>query len=515
MRWLFDRFVFFRCRLCWHVTAAVFFSVLAVESALLAFSYHVERQNWVKASRAAAEDVLNGLLDGLPAGLPIGQVIAKTNGLIGFAHIRRIALLGADGKSLTAVRPAGRTRPKELPKELNVRLRVHYGPVRVAVVSLRLAEPSILFNRNFWRLVRFLALGSLVVTAATMLVLRFLLLGPLLALDRALRSVERDPASTADTLLPAARRDELGSVFRSFTKMQGQIRANLAVLAEREADAQHLARSLEHQVAERTAALREATESAERSNRAKSEFLANMSHELRTPLNAVIGFAELMASEPFGALGHPRYREYAADIKHSGHHLLALINDLLDLTRIEAGALDLREEAVAVPELLAECATMMAPFAAAAGVMLACAPAPSLPRLRADRLRLRQILLNLLSNAIKFSAPGDTVTIGAEGTVASGVVLAVCDSGIGIAATDMAKILRPFGQVDSALNRRHQGAGLGLPLCVHLAARHGGRLELKSNPGAGTQAMVHLPPARCLPARDATANYAAALPLAT
>ena len=158
---------------------------------------------------------------------------------------------------------------------------------------------------------------------------------------------------------------------------------------------------------------------------------------------------------------------------------------------------------------------MLGPFAAAAGVTLACAPSPSLPQLRADRLRLRQILLNLLSNAIKFSAPGDTVTIGAEGTVASGVVLAVCDSGIGIAATDMAKILRPFGQVDSALNRRHQGAGLGLPLCVHLAARHGGRLELKSNPGAGTQAMVHLPPARCLPARDATANYAAALPLAT
>ena len=306
MRWLFDRFVFFRCRLCWRVTAAVFFSVLVVESALLAFSYHIERQNWVKASRAAAEDALSGLLDGLPAGLPIAQVIAKTNGLLGFAHIRRIALLGADGKSLTAVRPAGRQRPKELATELNVRLRVHYGPVRAAVVSLRLAEPGIPFNRNFWRLVRFLALGSLVVTAATMLVLRFLLLGPLLALDRALRSVERDPASAAATLLPVARQDELGSVFRSFTKMQGQIRANLAVLAEREADARHLARSLEHQVAERTAALREAMESAERSNRAKSEFLANMSHELRTPLNAVIGFAELMASEPFGALGHPR-----------------------------------------------------------------------------------------------------------------------------------------------------------------------------------------------------------------
>jgi signal transduction histidine kinase len=515
MRWLFDRLFWFRCRLCWRVTAAIFVSVLVVEGVVLTFSYRNERQNGIATDRVAAEDAATALLDDLPPGLSPAEVVLKAKDLIGFAHIRSIAFVDVAGKPL-AVFPAVQRRSSGLVRGA---VPFDYGPIRAAVISVSVGNLGIVFDRTWQSLARFLAIGSLIITAATMLMLRFLVFGPLMALDRALRSVERDPSRPAETLLPIDRDDELGSVFRSFTKMQGQIWANLAVLAEREASARHLARSLERQVAERTAALREAMEAAEKSNQAKSEFLANMSHELRTPLNAVIGFAQLLAREPYGALGHPRYREYATDIERSGHQLLALISDLLDLTRIEAGALDLHEEVVAVSDLLVESVTMMIPFATSAGVALDCADLPPMPQLKADRLRLRQILLNLLSNAIKFSITGDRVTVSAEGDATSGVSLIVSDNGLGIAAQDMHKVLCPFGQVDSALNRRHQGAGLGLPLSIHLAELHGGRLELESHPGIGTTAMVRLPPERCLPpaveppAGAPLPDFAAALPV--
>jgi signal transduction histidine kinase len=243
------------------------------------------------------------------------------------------------------------------------------------------------------------------------------------------------------------------------------------------------------------AALRRAKEEAEIASRSKTEFLANMSHELRTPLNAIIGFADILARQIFGPLGQERYIEYAHDIRDSGQHLLNLINDVLDIAKIEVNKTELTEQPVSVPELVESCLRLMRDRANAGGITIATRLAPDLPQLRADDRRLKQILLNLISNAVKFTPVGGEVEIRAEGG-ADGFRFMVADTGIGIAAADIATALAPFGQIDSSLARRYQGTGLGLPLARSMTELHGGRLEIESNPGSGTMVTVWLPPER-------------------
>ena len=245
----------------------------------------------------------------------------------------------------------------------------------------------------------------------------------------------------------------------------------------------------------RLAEVEAARRKAEAASRAKSEFLANMSHELRQPLNAVIGFSGLMQAETLGPLGNPTYREYAADISFSGNHLLAIINDILDVVRYEAGRMELKEEAVEVEAVIAEALRLVAPQAAHAKVELRWSPpTPPLPVLRCDPVRLRQMLVNLLSNAVKFTRPGGSVTIVAchDGAM----TLAVSDTGIGIRPEDLPRVLTPFGQVASITSRDQQGAGLGLPLTKALVERHGGRLDLDSTPDSGTTVRLEFPPER-------------------
>jgi signal transduction histidine kinase len=234
-------------------------------------------------------------------------------------------------------------------------------------------------------------------------------------------------------------------------------------------------------------------ETAESSNRAKSQFLANMSHELRTPLNAVIGFAEMMSAETFGPLGSPRYQEYANAIRGSGAHLLALINDILDLSRLDAGQSDLIDEALDVEEISETVLTMVAGQAKAANIEVSSNIAPNLPLLKADRRRVKQVLINLLANAIKFTPAGGKVSLSAAEAKDGGLVLAVADTGIGIAKEDIPKALERFGQVDSKLSRRYEGAGLGLPLAKQLMELHGGTLVLESELNVGTTVSVTFP----------------------
>jgi signal transduction histidine kinase len=243
------------------------------------------------------------------------------------------------------------------------------------------------------------------------------------------------------------------------------------------------------------AALRHAKEEAEIASRSKTEFLANMSHELRTPLNAIIGFSDILARQLFGPLGQERYIEYAHDIHDSGQHLLNLINDVLDIAKIEVNKTELAEETVNAHEVIDACLRLMRDRAAAAGVEIAARLGPDLPRLRADDRRLKQILLNLVSNAVKFTPPGGRVEIRAE-ALADGFRFVVADTGIGIAPEDIATALTPFGQIDSSLARRYQGTGLGLPLARSMTELHGGRLEIESAPGSGTAVTVWLPPNR-------------------
>jgi two-component system cell cycle sensor histidine kinase PleC len=242
-----------------------------------------------------------------------------------------------------------------------------------------------------------------------------------------------------------------------------------------------------------------ARDEAEYANRAKSQFLAVMSHELRTPLNAIIGFSEIMFAEPYGALGDKRYKQYAQDIHNSGGHLLSIINDILDLSKIEAGQAELNEEEVDLPALIAAVRRIMQERAATAGLSFACESGEGLPWVRADRRALKQILLNLLSNAVKFTPKGGQIGVRLAVDEDGALRVVVYDTGIGIDPQDIPRAMSAFGQVDASWSRRYEGAGLGLPISRALIRLHGGTLELESQPGAGTTATVRLPPDRVGP----------------
>jgi signal transduction histidine kinase len=234
---------------------------------------------------------------------------------------------------------------------------------------------------------------------------------------------------------------------------------------------------------------------AEAASKAKSDFLANMSHELRTPLNAIIGFADLMKSEILGPIGSDTYRGYVSDIHFSGCHLLAIVNDILDVVRHESGKLEIKEGTIAIEDVIGDALRLIAPQAREAGVSLNYSSnGVALPGLVCDRVRVRQMLLNILSNAVKFTEPGGCVEIKAE--LPSGLDLVVKDTGIGIRSEDIARVLTPFGQIASVYLRNQQGAGLGLTLTKALIERHGGHLSLHSAPGRGTTVRLSFPPDR-------------------
>ena len=249
--------------------------------------------------------------------------------------------------------------------------------------------------------------------------------------------------------------------------------------------------------------LRAAKEQAEFANRSKSEFLANMSHELRTPLNAINGFSEAMSLELFGPHGNPQYKEYAKDIFDSGTHLLELINDILDLSKIEAGKYELHEEEIEMAQVVDACLRVINERASAASLQVEVRIPSDLPPLRADERALKQILLNLLSNAVKFTPEGGRILVQAARARDGSLLLSVADTGIGIAEEDIPKALAQFGQVDSSLSREYDGTGLGLPLVKFLAELHGGALDLKSEIGVGTTVTVRFPAERMI--RDLSA----------
>ena len=243
-------------------------------------------------------------------------------------------------------------------------------------------------------------------------------------------------------------------------------------------------------------ALEDAKAQSELASRAKTEFLATMSHELRTPLNAIIGFSEIIKDRLFGS-AIDRYAEYAADIFASAQHLLAIINDILDMSKIEAGQMDLHEENIAVSEVVESVVRLLSQKIDAAQISLN-VEADNLPLIRADQRKLKQILMNLVSNAVKFTPPGGQVDILSFLQPNGDLSIEVRDTGIGMAPEEIPTALAAFGQVDSTLARKHEGTGLGLPLVKSLVEIHGGRFVLTSEPGRGTSAVVVLPKARVL-----------------
>jgi two-component system cell cycle sensor histidine kinase PleC len=237
--------------------------------------------------------------------------------------------------------------------------------------------------------------------------------------------------------------------------------------------------------------LAELAQSAEEANQAKSKFLANMSHELRTPLNAIIGFSEIMASGMFGALGSDKYIEYCQDIHRSGSYLLDVINDVLDMSKIEAGRLKLDLENVDLNRELSDALRVVTTRAQEKNLTVTSRIASGIS-LRADRRALKQIALNLLSNAVKFTPDDGRITV--RGRVSRGaVVIGIQDSGIGIAREALQKLGRPFEQVESQLTKTHHGSGLGLAIAKSLIELHGGAMRIRSTLGAGTTVVVRLP----------------------
>ena len=231
---------------------------------------------------------------------------------------------------------------------------------------------------------------------------------------------------------------------------------------------------------------------AEEASRAKSAFLANMSHELRTPLNAILGFAEMMRDGYAGAPG-PAWNSYAGMVHEAGSHLLSVIGEILDLSKIEAGRVILSIEPVELSALLDACGELVAPMVERGGLILSIRPDPVLTTIRADSIRLKQILLNLLSNAVKFTPREGRITLTTEAGRPGFVEIRVADTGVGMAPVEVQLALEVFGQVEANVARKNQGSGLGLPIALGLTELHGGSLSIQSRKGAGTTVTVSLP----------------------
>ncbi|WPZ33779.1 ATP-binding protein [Thalassobaculum sp. OXR-137] len=335
---------------------------------------------------------------------------------------------------------------------------------------------------------------------------RFLIRRPL---NRLTDAILRSARSGTRHIVHWNSRDEMGLIVHAYntlvvseTDRERQLQESFAQIQASETALATLNQELEQRVVERTVELEIAKREADRANDSKTQFLWSMSHELRTPLNAIIGFSEIMSRELFGRIEPGRYKEFADDILHSGKHLLKVINDLLDIARIEVGRESLSDQPTDVASLLAETLRVIAPLAHERGVRLDSRMDRNHMMLLIDPMKIRQILINLLGNAVKHTPVAGMVSVDVRIEPDGRIALLVEDTGSGIPAESLDEVMEPFGRVEGLSSPLEKGTGLGLPLARKMAELHGGALTLESEWGVGTRVTVHLPADRYLADRD-------------
>ena len=482
----------FRCRLCTRIAMVVMLAIFIIEAVILIPSYIKYERDLLDRLEATGLATISGAftLNGHYTGrdlLILAKVLSKRTEVVGgrmyesdgspigtFGESSELTVADAKSVVRTKVRRANGSRYEVVwPKGTN-------GLRHTMVARLDASWVQEELNAFVWNVAGMVALISAFVTLATMIILDRLVLSHLLRLRGRMLATAEDAGDPAHHTMPVDRDDELGDVIIAFNKMLARLSLNLTRLKENQKY------------------LRDAKEMAEISDRAKSDFLANMSHELRTPLNAIIGFSGAMKEKIFGPVENEKYRGYVDNIHESGDHLLELINDLLDISVIEANKLELDEEELDVATMARASVRLVHWRAERHSVRLVNDVDDALPCLLGDERRVKQILLNLLTNAIKFTLKGGTVSLTARVEPDGALSMTVSDTGVGMNEAALVAAFAPFGHQDTAMVKDLEGVGLGLPLTKGLVEAHGGSLDVQSTPDVGTIATVRFPPERTI-----------------
>jgi signal transduction histidine kinase len=472
---------FFGCRICWRVTAITFLAILVVEGIILIPSYWNYERDRLLALSAVGRTAAHGmLLTAVSEQADAQRLQDAAEEWFDRSDVVGARLVGPAGEQITAGEPVSLNQASIPLHRIDGGSRYEAGwdlrggdGTWLVLVRMQADQVGQDLRAFVLRILGLVLLIACAVTVATMAVLARTVLRPVLALRDAMCLAARSPEDAEDRVLPVRRRDEIAEMTMAFNDLARNTSRNLREL---HAGADDLAR---------------ARAEAERANAAKSSFLASMSHELRTPLNAILGFSDVLKAEMFGPLGTDKYRDYAKDIHSSGAHLLALINDILDLSKAEAGRLDLREEWESLPDIAENAMRMVERRAEDKQIRLVSEVPPLFAHV--DAGRLKQVLLNLLSNALKFTPRGGAVSLVAV-MRPDHLAIQVRDSGTGIAPEIIETLFEPFTQAENHTDETAaESTGLGLPISRQIIELHGGSLTLTSEPGEGTTAIILLP----------------------